>query len=136
MSVLREQSGQQVDRWWLMFSAISSRLSLPALSLLRPRLVYALVLVRLGVLPIPLVVFAPLGLVQLGLWMAARALERHPNPDRQAQEVIRNVRAGVGQLRLIPAFAMVEAGFGGKLLEQAEVGKYRLERVYVKVGLL
>ncbi|MDX2004339.1 MAG: hypothetical protein SFU83_03600 [Meiothermus sp.] len=136
MSVLREQGGRQGDQLWLMFSGFSSRLSLPALSLLRPRFVYVLVLVRLGALPIPLVVFAPLGLVQLGLWVAARALERRPNPDRQAQEVIRNVRAGVGQLRLIPAFAMVEAGVGGKLLEQAEVGKYRLERVYVKVGLL
>lgn len=91
--------------------------------LIRPRLVYACV--RLQAIPIPIVLFAPLVVLEFFLMLGARRLRKPEVCSPQAEAALQALRGQLWELRKMPPFTLAEV----------EVGPKTFQQIYVKIGL-
>jgi len=106
------------------FSKVAISPSWRGLHLVRPRFVY--LWVRVPAIPIPIVLFAPLVLLELILAIGLRALCHSKGHPLQAAAS----RGQIWQLRKLPPFALLELEVKPKA-SQAKA----LQQVYIRVGL-
>jgi len=106
------------------FSKIAILPGRRGLHLLRPRFVY--LWVRVQAIPIPIVLFAPLVLLELFLRIGLQALRHSP----QVAAALKALRGQTWQLRKLPPFALLELEVKPKA-SQAKA----LQQVYIRVGL-
>lgn len=94
------------------------------LHLIRPRFVY--LWVRAHAIPLPIVLFAPLVLLELFLSIGLQALRHSP----QVAAALKALRGQTWQLRQLPPFALLELEVKPKAF-QAKA----LQQVYIRVGI-
>ncbi|GAO74916.1 hypothetical protein [Meiothermus ruber] len=94
------------------------------LHLIRPRFVY--LWVRLWALPIPIVLFAPLVMLEFFLVLGTRILRKAKAPDPQ----IVALRGQIWELRRMPPFVLLEAEVRPRAFDARAP-----QQVYVKIGL-
>jgi len=101
------------------------------LHLLRPRFVY--LWVRVQAIPIPIVLFAPLVLLEfflmLGTWLISKSATRDPQMDF-VLHALQALRGQTWELRKMPPFVLVEVEVRPKAFDVKA-----LQQVYVKIDL-
>lgn len=95
------------------------------LHLFRPRFVY--LWVRLWAVPIPIVLFAPLVVLEFFLLLSTRILGKAQAPDPQVEAAL---RGQIGELRRMPPFVLLEVEVRPRAFEARAP-----RQVYVKMGL-
>lgn len=95
------------------------------LHLIRPRFVY--LWVRLWALPIPIVLFAPLVMLEFFLMLSTRILRKAKAPDPQMDVAL---RGQIWELRKMPPFVLLEAEVRPRAFDVRAP-----QQVYVKIGL-
>lgn len=91
--------------------------------LIRPRFVY--VWVRLRAIPIPIVLFAPLVVLEFFLMLGARRLRKPETCSPQAEAALQALQGQIWELRKMPPFTLAEV----------EVRPKTFQQIYVKIGL-
>jgi len=113
------------------FSKVAISPGWRGLHLVRPRFVY--LWVRVQAIPIPIVLFAPLVLLEfflmLGTWLISKSATRDPQMDF-VLHALQALRGQTWQLRKLPPFALLELEVKPKA-SQAKA----LQQVYIRVGL-
>jgi len=101
------------------------------LSLVRPRFVY--LWVRVKEIPVPVILFAPLVMLEfflmMGTWFIRRSGSRDPQMDF-ALHALQALRGQTWELRKMPPFALVEVEVRPKAFDA-----HAPQQVYVKIGL-
>jgi len=101
------------------------------LSLIRPRFVY--LWVRVKEIPVPVILFAPLVMLEfflmMGTWFIRRSGSRDPQMDF-ALHALQALRGQTWELRKMPPFALVEVEVRPKAFDA-----HAPQQVYVKIGL-
>jgi hypothetical protein len=110
------------------FSKVAISPGWRGLHLLRPRFVY--LWVRVQAIPIPIVLFAPLVLLELFLRIGLRALCHSKGHPPQVAAALKALRGQTWQLRKLPPFALLELEVKPKA-SQAKA----LQQVCIRVGL-